>query len=329
MDLTTTYCGLPLAHPFMPGASPMADDLGTVRALEDAGASAIVMHSLFEEQVVREELVTSRTMEMHNESFAEAVTYMPFPEDFQLGPMDDVEHVAKLKAAVDVPVIASLNGTTPGGSIEYGQLIEQAGADALELNLYRVPTKPEAASEDLEHMMANVVTQLRSTVALPRCVKLSPYHTALPHLATRLQQAGDDGLVLFNRHFHPDLDIDSLDVVSVYHSDPAELPLRLRGLGILDAQVPALSYAATGGVHTLEDAIKALMSGADAVQLVTRLLRDGPAPLTDLITGLSDWLEAHEYPSLDTLRGCMNLHRCPNPGLYTRAHYVKLLQGYA
>lgn len=327
MDLSTQYCGLTLSSPFMPGASPLARDLDAVRRFEDAGAAAIVMHSLFEEQIIREEFVTLAATELPNESFAEALTYMPFPDEFRVGPEEYLERISQIKEIVNVPVIASLNGTTPGGWIEYARLIEQAGADALELNPYRVLLNPRSTSADADHVLLDMVERVIGCVKLPLAVKLSPYHAAPVNLAAKLRDTGAQALVLFNRHFQPDIDIDQLEMRSVWLSHPSELQLRLRWLGILDARVPDIHYAATGGVHSAEDAIKALMSGADAVQIVSHLLAHGPAAMTHICSQVAAWLEAHEYNSLDDLRGSMNLDRCPDPGAYQRAHYIRQLQG--
>lgn len=326
MDLTTNYCGLTLKHPIMAGASPMSGDLDTVKHLEDAGTAAVVMPSLFEEQVVREELVTHRVMEHYNDSFAEALTHLPFPDDFHLGPIDYIEHLEQVRQAVDIPVIGSLNGTSPGGWISYAGMMQQAGADAIELNTYSICIRPDLTAGRVEDELVELVEALRQTVTIPLAVKLSPYHTALPNLASRLEQAGVDSLVMFNRHFQPDIDIDELDVVPTYLSDPSELTLRLRWLGILDAKVPSLTYACTGGVHTAQDIIKSLMCGADAVQMVSALLKNGPQTITQRIAELSDWLDDNEYKNLAILRGSMNYDRCPSRGVYTRAHYVKQLQ---
>ena len=328
MNLNTTYLGLELPHPFMPGASPMVDDLDHVKRLEDAGAAAIVMHSLFEEQVVNEEMVTTMGMAEHEESFAEAVTYMPYPDAFRLGPDEYLDHIRKVKLATSLPVIASLNGTTLGGWTRYAKLIEDAGADALELNVYRVPTDPTASGEDIDRALIGLTEAVHRATNLPLAVKLSPYHSNVANLALRLADAGAAALVVFNRHFQPDLDIEELKLLSAWHSDRNELMLRLRWLGILSGQVPQLQYACTGGVHTAADAIKALMCGATTVQLVTKLLTYGPEALSGIIQQVEDWLDQHEYESLAQLRGSMNIRRGPSPEMYTRAHYVKLLQSY-
>ena len=257
MDLSTTYLGFRLPHPLMPGASPLADDLDTVRRLEDAGASAIVMRSLFEEQIVRDELATYRAHEATGDSYAEALSYLPEPETFSLGTHEYLEQIQRIKAAVAVPVIASLNGTTPDNWIEYARLIAQGGADALELNLYDLPGDPRESGEDVERRMLEVVTAVREAVSLPLAVKLSPFYSSLAHFARRLEFAGADGLVIFNRFYQPDFDVENLEVVPRARlSSPAELLLRLRWLSILSGQVSA-SLAVTGGVHQAVDHVLA------------------------------------------------------------------------
>ncbi len=328
MDLTTTYMGLKLPHPFMPGASPLVDDLDTVKRLEDAGAAAIVMHSLFEEQIVREQLATFLHTEMHGESFAEALYYFPSPDRFALGPEEYLRHVARVKAAVRCPVIASLNGTTLGGWLHHARLVEQAGADALELNVYQLATDPEESAQQLEDRTLEMLRAVKSSVRIPVAVKLSPFYTSLAHVARRLDQAGADALVLFNRFYQPDIDVEELQAVRALHlSTSAELPLRLRWLAILSGRLRA-SLAVTGGVHTALDAVKAVMTGAHAVQVVSALLKRGPAYLGTLITEFRAWMEEHEYEFLGQLQGNMNLQACPDPKVYERANYMLMLQGF-
>jgi dihydroorotate dehydrogenase (fumarate) len=328
MDLRTTYLGLKLPHPFMPGASPLVDDLDMVKRLEDAGAAAIVMHSLFEEQIVREQVSAFLHTEMHSESFAEALCYFPSPERFALGPEEYLEHVTRLKGTVRCPVIASLNGTTLGGWLGYARSIEQAGADALELNLYALPASFEESSQQIEDRSVEMLRELKRSVRIPVAVKLSPFYTALPHFAGRLDAAGADGLVLFNRFYQPDIDPDALEATHrLALSTPSELPLRLRWLAILSGHVKA-SLAVTGGVHGAVDAVKALMSGAHAVQLVSSLLRAGPEHLKRIREDTVAWMREHEYESIDAMRGCMNFEACPDPAVYERANYMLVLQGW-
>ncbi len=328
MDLTTEYLGLKLAHPLMPGASPLVDDLDTVRRLEDVGASAIVMRSLFEEQVVGEQLAASRYMDTHAESFAEARSYLPDTGVFALGPDEYLEQIRRIKAAVKVPVIASLNGATEGGWLQYARLMEDAGADALELNVYYLATDSSETGEVLENRAEVMLRAVKGSVRIPVAVKLSPFYTSMAHFAKRLDDAGADGLVLFNRFYQPDIDVDQLEVVRALElSDSTELLLRLRWLAVLSGRIKC-SLAVTGGVHTAVDAVKAVMTGAHAVQLVSVLLRNGVSHLRTLREQLAEWLETHEYESLRQMQGSMNLVRCPDAKAFERANYARILQGW-
>ena len=289
MDLTTHYLGLELKHPFMPGASPMVDDLDTVRRLEDAGASAIVMHSLFEEQIEREHARTAHDLESHVDAFAEATSFFPQPSEYRLGPHEYLEQLRRIKAAVAVPVIASLNGVTASGWLEYARLIEQAGANALELNPYYVATDPTESAAAVEQRTIDIVLAVRRHVRIPVAVKLSPFHSSLANLASKLEAAGAQALVLFNRFYQPDIDVETLEVVPrLVLSDSQELLLRLRWLAILSGRSP-LQLACSGGVHTESDALRALAAGAGAVQLVSALLKHGPGHLTKVRDGVTRW----------------------------------------
>jgi dihydroorotate dehydrogenase (fumarate) len=321
MDLSTTYLGFELPHPLMPGSSPLADDLDSVRRLEDAGAAAIVLRSLFEEQIVGDELATYRAHSAGSESHAEAASYLPEPEIFALGTHDYLEQVQKIKAAVKVPVIASLNGTTPESWIEYARLIEQAGADALEVNVYELATDPLESGEDVEDRTVAVVAAVRDAVAIPIAVKLSPFYSSLSHLAQRLEKAGANGLVIFNRFYQPDID------PRLYLSSPNELLLRLRWLAVLSGQFQG-SLAVTGGVHNTIDVVKAVMAGAHAVQMVSVLLRRGPETLERVRGELARWLEEHEYESLRQMQGSMSYGRGGNPAALERSNYMRILQSW-
>jgi len=328
MDLSTSYLGFTLPHPFMPGASPMVDDLDTVRRLEDAGAAAIVMHSLFEEQITLEQLGTIHHMDAHAESFAEALSYFPQPDAYALGPDAYLDQVRRIKAAVNVPVIASLNGTTPAGWLKYARLMQEAGADALELNVYYVATGVGEAAASVEGRLLEIVGTVKRDVRIPVAVKLSPFFSAFAHMAHELDGIGADGLIIFNRFYQPDIDVDELAVVpSLRLSDSSELLLRLRWLAILSGRLRA-SLAVTGGVHTALDAIKAVMSGAHAVQMVSALLERGPAYLEHIRGEMVAWMEEHEYESLAQMRGSMSLERCPDPAAFERANYMRVLQSY-
>jgi dihydroorotate dehydrogenase (fumarate) len=327
MDLSTTYMGFELPHPIVAGASPMVDNLDTVLRLEDAGAAMIVMHSLFEEQIVGEELATVRAVEHAEQSFPEAVTMFARP-DYTLGPDEYLHQIDRIKRLVSVPVIASLNGTTQGGWISYARLIERAGADGLELNLYELATDFDESGEDLERRALRVVKAVRDVISIPLAVKLSPFYSSLAHFARSLDQVGADALVLFNRFYQPDIDVEQLEVARVVNlSTPAELLLRLRWLAILSGRVKA-SLAATGGVHTATDAIKAVMAGAHAVQMVSALLARGPGYLKEVREQMGYWLELHEYESLRQMQGSLSLHRCDNPKAYERANYITILQSW-
>ena len=328
MNLGTEYLGLKLAHPLVAGAGPLSDDLDGVRRLEDAGASAIVLRSLFEEQITREQLSEWVNLDSHGESFAEATTYLPSPNDFALGPFQYLEHLRQAKEAVHIPVIASLNGATPGGWIEYARLMEQAGADALELNLYRIATAPETTSADIEREAIETVQRVKMTVKIPVAVKLSPFYSAFAHLAQELDRAGADGLVLFNRFYQPDIDPEALIATRTLHlSDSSELRLRLHWTAILSGRVRA-SLAVTGGVHAALDIVKATMAGAHVTQMVSALLLHGPTHLRTVLDDLAVWLHEHEWHSLAEMRGNMSLLKVPDPDAYERANYMLMLQGW-
>ncbi len=328
MDLTTQYLGLTLPHPLMPGSSPMIADLDRVRKLEDAGAAAIVMTSLFEEQIVGEEMATHHAIHSHAGSSGEASTYLPEHPDFLLGPDEYLEHLTKVKAAVKIPVIASLNGATRGGWLRYAKLMQDAGADALELNVYELQTDFTESGERVEDRTIDVVREIKRSVTIPVAVKLSPFYTSLAHFALELDHTGVDGLVLFNRFYQPDINIEELEVERVLHlSNSSELSLRLRWLAILSGRVRP-SLAVSGGVHSPADVVKAIMAGAHAVQLVSALLQRGPEYIRVLRGELERFLEEHEYESLDQMRGNMDLMACPDPKAYERANYMLLLQSW-
>lgn len=328
MDLSVTYLGLTLPHPFMPGASPMVDKLDTVKRLEEAGAGAIVMHSLFEEQILQEQLATIHHMEVHAESFAEATSYFPSPSEFALGPEQYLTQIERIKKAVRIPVIASLNGTTTGGWVDYARRMQEAGADALELNVYYLATDPGEPGGAVEGRTLDILRAIKQTVSVPVAVKLSPFFSSLAHFAAELDRAGADGLVLFNRFYQPEIDIERLEVVPRLElSTSSELLLRLRWLAVLRDRVGA-SLAVTGGVHTVTDAIKAIMAGADVVQMVSALLRHGPDYLRTVRRDLETWMVEHEYASLAQMRGSMSHSRSPDPAAFERANYIRALQGW-
>jgi dihydroorotate dehydrogenase (fumarate) len=328
MDLKTTYLGLKLKNPLITGASPMVDDLDVVRRLEDSGISALTMHSLFEEQISGAHMDSIYHMELYADSFSEALSYFPSNRSFAFGPDEYLEHVNLLKRTVSVPVIASLNGSTLGGWIEYARQIERAGADALELNVYDVCTDPNQTGEQVENRLIDVARGVRENVKIPLCVKLSPFFSSLPNVCSRLDELGADGIVLFNRFYQPDIDLDALEAVpKLQLSDSGELALRLRWLAIVTPHLQC-SAAVSGGVHNATDVVKALMCGASAVQLVSCLLRHGPELVGRLLDGVNEWMELNEYTSVRMMQGAMSLNRCPAPHAYERANYMRVLQSW-
>jgi dihydroorotate dehydrogenase (fumarate) len=297
-----------------------------IRRLEDAGAPAIILPSLFEEQIEADELGTIHHVDVHEDVHAEALSYFPLADEFTMGPDRYLEHVRRVRAAVSVPVIGSLNGTTPAGWLHYARLIQDEGADALELNFYHVATDPHESGDAIEQRLLDILIAIKAAVTIPVAVKLSPFFSSLAHLARRLDEAGADGLVLFNRFYQPDIDLDALSVVPQLHlSHPDELLLRLRWLAILSGRLRA-SLAATGGAHSGLDVVKAVMAGAHVVQMVAALLLNGPEHLARARVDLSHFLEEHEYESLAQAHGSMSLERCPNPEAFERGNYMKILQ---
>jgi len=325
-DLRTRYLGLPLRSPLVASSSPLTGRLGTLRQLEDAGAAAVVLPSLFEEQLTTESLEIDRLLEAGAGSFGEALDYFPDLDDYDTGPGRSLELVREAKKALGIPVIASLNGTTPGGWLEHAKLLEEAGADALELNLYHVAADPEDDAGRLEGRLREVVVAVRREVGLPIAVKLSPFFTALAHTARELVRAGADGLVLFNRFYQPDVDLETLEVVPrLALSSSHELRLPMRWIAILRGRVDA-SLAATSGVHTRDDAVKVLLAGADAVMLASALLEHGPEHLRALEQGISEWMTEREYESVEQLKGSMSQGAVADPAAFERANYVRTLQ---
>lgn len=328
MDLSTKYLGLSLPHPFVAGASPLADTVERCRRLQEGGAAAIVLRSLFEEQIDLEALAHHQAEFGHAEAHGEARSYLPAVDDCVFGPEDYLAHLQAVKRAVAVPVIASLNGHSEGGWLDYARRIDAAGADALELNLWSIAADPGESGSELEERALVIVQSVRRAVRLPIAVKLSPFYTSLANFALRLQSAGADGLVLFNRFFEPDIDVEALELrPHMDLSTSGELRLRLRWLALLSGQV-GCSLGVTGGVHTLHDAVKAILCGAHGVQLVASVLRNGVSHFGDLRDGLSRWLEESGYSSLRQMRGSMDHSRSPDPKVLERVHYMRLLQTY-
>ncbi len=328
MNLQTSYLGLDLPHPFIVGASPLGSTVDRVRAAEDAGAAALVFHSLFEEQIEHHESGLHAHVEAYAESFAEASGYFSSAVDYHYGPEEYLEHLAQCRKAVDMPLIASLNGTTPGGWTHYARQIAETGVDALELNLYYQPRTDEEYGALIEANFIEVVGKIREAVSLPLAVKLSPFFTSLPHFVRRLELDGAAGVVLFNRFYQPDIDLESLQLKPSLHlSDSSELLLRLRWLAMLHGRYE-LSIACTGGIHTRDDALKAVMAGADALQLVSCLLQKGLGQIEELRREVAFWLEEQEYESLSQARGSMSYLHAPNPEALERANYLRILQSW-
>ena len=328
-DLATTYLGLPLRSPLVVGAAaPLSDDLAQLQALERAGAAAIVLHSLFEEQIEQEQLDLHRRLGQGADSYGEALSYVPEPSLFHGGEDLYLRHLEQACQRLAVPVIASLNGTSPGRWVESARRIEAAGAAALELNIYAIPTDPELASAAIEAGVEEIVRQVRAEVRLPLAVKLSPFFTNLSAMARRLAAAGADGLVLFNRFYQPDIDIEAMEVrPNLLLSTPHDLRLPLRWIALLHGRHP-VDLAASGGVHRGTDVVRLLMAGARVTQVVGALLRHGPGRLAGLEEELATWLMEHELASVAELIGCMSQQRCPNPAEYERAQYMRAIQGY-
>jgi dihydroorotate dehydrogenase (fumarate) len=326
-DLSTTYLGLQLASPLVPSASPLSRSLDSIRRMEDAGAAAIVLHSLFEEQIEFESHVLNRYLDVSADSAHwEATSYSPEPDEFTLSPDQYLEHVRRAKDAAGIPIIASLNGVSSGGWLKYARLIEQAGADALELNVYVVPNDPRLAGARLDESTLDIVRQVRQSIGIPLAVKLSPFYSNLTHMARELDAIGVDGLVLFNRFNQPDIDLDMLQVVThplISHDGDGEaLRLPLRWIAMLHGRIGA-DLAATGGVHTAEDVVKLLMVGANVTMVASALLLHGVGRLHTITENLVAWLEAHEYDSAAQLRGSMSQRCVPDPAAFERAHYVR------
>jgi dihydroorotate dehydrogenase (fumarate) len=328
MNLETTYLALRLRSPLVPSASPLAQELSNLRAMEDAGAGAVVLHSLFEEQIEQESRTLRHYMTSGMDLHAEALSYFPEPEEFRFGPDEYLEHLARARKALGIPVIASLNGSTPGGWTAYARRMQEAGAAALELNLYEIPADPGVTSQELEQRHLEVVREVRRSISIPLAVKIGPYFSTPAGMAARLGKAGADGLVLFNRFYQPDIDLEDLAVKpNIRLSTPDDLRLRLRWIAILHGRVP-LSLAATGGVHDHEDVLKALLVGADVAMLCSALLKRGIAHLAGVRANLLRWMEEREYASVEQLKGSMSQRACDDPTAFERASYMKALSGY-
>jgi len=329
IDLSTKYLGLKLHSPLVVSASPLSRDVDGICRLEDAGASAVVLYSLFEEQLRQEEMDLEFHLEAGTESFAESLTYFPQPSEFHTGPEGYLNHIRKAKSSVHIPIIASLNGSTLGGWTKFAGEIERAGADAIECNIYYIPTDPKLTAEDVEKTYFDIVQAVKSTVTIPVAVKLSPFFSNMAAMAQRLDQAGADSLVLFNRFYQPDIDLEELEIrPNVLLSTPQALRLPLTWIGILFSRIKA-DLAATGGVHGAQDVIKLLMVGANVTMLCSSLMRNGVNHIRHVERELSEWMEEHEYESVAQMQGSMSQQRCPDPGAFERAQYMRAVKGMA
>lgn len=328
VDLTAKYLGLDLKNPLVASASPLSEKVDKVRKMEAAGIAAVVCYSLFEEQIIHESLELNHYLNQGTESFAEALTYLPDLGRYSIGPQEYVEHIRQLKQAVGIPVIGSLNGVSSGGWIDYAQRIEQTGADALELNLYYLPSDPDLTSAELEDTYVTLVGDIHDRIHIPIAVKLSPFFTALPNMARRLAEAGASGLVLFNRFYQPDFDLEELEVVpNLVLSNSHELRLPLRWIAMLYGRIKA-DFALTSGVHTSDDVLKSVMAGASAVMLTSALLKNGVGYASQLLSGLQTWMEEREYISIQQMKGSMSQQAVAEPAAFERANYMKELSSF-
>ncbi len=328
MDLTTTYLGLKLINPIVPSASPLSNEIENLKKMEAEGAAAVVLESLFEEQIKHESKELDHYLQFGAESFAEAVTYFPQASEYRIGPEEYLEHIRMAKEAIDIPVIASLNGVTVGGWIDYSRKMEQAGADALELNIYYIPTNPRLSGVEVENLYIDILKAVKSAVKIPVAMKLSPFFSSLAHFTRRLDENGVDGLVLFNRFYQPDINLDELEVApNVILSTPHAMRLPLRWIAILYDKINA-DFAATSGIHNAQDVIKMLMAGANVTMMCSALLRNGISHITTVLHGMKLWMEEHEYDSINLMQGSMSQKNVADPSSFERANYQKALQSY-
>jgi dihydroorotate dehydrogenase (fumarate) len=328
MDLQTTYLGLKLRTPLVPAASPLSEEIDSIKQMEDAGASAVVLYSLFEEQLRQDQVELEHHLEHGTESFAEALTYFPEPKEFRLGPEEYLKHIAKAKQSVGIPVIASLNGSSTGGWTDYAKGIQEAGADALELNIYYIPTDMSLTSSQVEQIYLDILKAVKSVVTIPVAVKLSPFFTNFANMAKRFEQAGANGLVLFNRFYQPDIDLESLEVKpNILLSTPMAMRVPLRWIALLYGRL-RVSLAATSGVHRASDVLKMLMAGADITMLCSALIRHGVRQIGVIERDLVAWLEEHEYDSVAQLKGSLSQQNCPEPSAFERAQYMRAISQF-
>lgn len=328
MNLSTNYMGLSLKNPLVVSPSPLCQEIDSIRKMEDSGAAAVVLHSLFEEQITLESQELDRYLTQGTESYAESLSYFPDLGNYRIGPEEYLEHVRQAKDAVDIPIIGSLNGVSTGGWIEYAKAIEDAGAHALELNIYYIPTSVEMTSQQVEGMYTDLVRNVKKSIDIPVAVKLNPYFSSMPQMARQLDVAGADALVLFNRFYQPDLDLENLQVApNLELSTSSELRLRLRWVAILFGHILA-DMAITGGVHTAEDALKAIMAGANVAMMTSALLVNGIEHLAKVQAGMEQWMEKHKYESISQMRGSLSQRSIAEPAAFERANYMKVLGSY-
>ncbi len=328
MDLSTRYLGMNLRNPLVPSASPLSDNLDNIKRMEDAGASAVVLYSLFEEQLTREQEAIEHHLAHGTESFAEALTYLPAPGDFRVGPEGYLEKIRKAKAAVGIPIIASINGASIGGWVNYAKRMEEAGADALELNIYSIPTAAMLSSAQVEQTYIDILKAVKFVAGIPVALKLSPYFSNMANMAKRFDEAGADALVLFNRFYQPDIDLENLEVrPNVLLSTPQALRLPLRWIAILSGHLKA-DLAATSGIHSAQDVLKVMLAGANVAQLCSVLLSHGIAQIRAIEKGIVEWMDAHEYESLNQLRGSMSQKNVADPSAFERAQYMQAVLSY-
>jgi dihydroorotate dehydrogenase (fumarate) len=328
MDLSTTYLGLTLKNPIVASSSPLSEQLDTIRRLEDAGVAAVVMHSLFEEQLTKESHRLDHYLDYGTESFAEALSYFPEADAYLVGPDQYLEKIRRAREVVDVPIIGSMNGISAGGWVRYAKEIEQAGAHALELNIYYIPTDPDQTSAEVEARYLEIVRAVRKAISLPLAVKISPFFSALAHMALQFANAGAGALVLFNRFYQPDLDIERLEVrPHLVLSESSEMRLPLRWIAILYGRIP-LDLALTSGVHTFEDVLKGIMAGANVTMMASELLRHGIGRIGVVLDELHHWMGLHEYESIRQMRGSMSQRHVNEPTAFERANYMKELQSW-
>jgi len=328
MKLSTNYLGLKLRSPLVPSASPLGEDVDNIKRMEDAGAAAVVLHSLFEEQIVSERLDLDQKLTQGTESFSEALSFFPEPAEFRVGPEEYLALIADAKKSVKIPVIASLNGSSRGGWIHYAKDMQDAGADALELNIYQIPTDMSMEGSEVEKNTIEILKSVKSSVDIPVAVKLSPFFSNFANMAKRLDDAGADGLVLFNRFYQPDIDLDTLEITpNVLLSTPMAMRIPLRWIAILSGHLKA-SLAATSGIHRGSDAIKMLMAGADVTMLCSVLLKRGIKQIATIEQEILAWLDEHEYESIEQLKGSMSQKSCPDPSSFERAQYMRALSTY-